>query len=391
MRFWRESVQPRLPLLAAVLLSLAATGLAFQYAYLLRAYTELTPDEGNYLATARRLLSDHVFSFWGSGPDAYVSPGYPMFLAACFAVFGSGERGVAAVRVLQCLLSGGTVVLTFLLGRALTKRNAAGLIAAALVCCNCGFSIYPRMLLTESLYFFLMPLSFLLFAQAEEKDAPVRFAAAGLAFGAAVMVRSLVVSALPFLLLPRLLRRRRDRSCSLRPVWLFLAGFLLPCLPWWIRNLVTLHRLVLWATQTNPFYAGLAPDVAAAGLEDPGTYLGNFRLLFRLLAQDPVGTLSWMSLGKFRIIFMSADWAPHQAVSDLARNLTVCLGLSGAVLALASRRTRLRSLPFWAYFLCIFFSVPVSRYAYQYLLLLAIFAGWLLVAAWERIRRRNEV
>lgn len=389
MRSWKETVVPRLPLLIAIGMGIAATCYAVWYVQYWVWYTDLSPDEGNYIATAQRLLSDHIFSFWGHGPDAYVSPGYPLFLAFFFALFGSGIRGIYAVRYTQCVLAGATVFLTYLLGKTLTRRDSVGLIAAALILLSGGYYPYPRMMLTETLYFFLMMLSFLLAAYAEERDSPTLSLWAGVVFGITVMVRSLVVATLPFLILPRLLRHRRDRSCSLRPVRLFLAGFLIPCLPWWIRNVVTMHRLILWATQTNPFFAGLAPDVEAAGLQDPGTYLGNFRLLFHLLTTNPRATLSWMTFGKFRILFMSDDLVPMQTLSEITRNFAVYLGLPGAVLAFLSPRTRLRSLPFWIYFICIFFSVPTSRYCFQYLLLLSIFAGWLVTEAWERIRSRD--
>ena len=268
----------------------------------------------------------------------------------------------------------------------LTGRDGAGLIAAALIFLNGGFYVYPRMMLTESLYFFLMMVSFVLLAEAERHERPTLSFWGGLVFGCAVMVRSLVVVTLPFLLLPRLFRHRRDRSVSLRPVLLMFIGFLIPCVPWWIRNIVTLHRLVFWATQTNPVYAGLSPDPVADGLTDPGSYAGNFRLLFGLLKKHPRATLSWMTFGKFNIIFMNNDAWPMQILTEIVRNITVCLGFAGAVLALFTREARRYALPFWAYFLCILFSVPVVRYSFQYLFLLAVFAGWLLGKTWERIR-----
>ena len=379
-------VASRLPLLFAFLMSLAAARFAYLSVDGADPAAGLSFDETNYIATAERLLTDRVFSFWGDGPDAYVSPGYPVFLTIVFALFGTGIRGITAVRLLQCLMTGATVFLTYRLGRTLTGRDACGLIAASLVFLNGGFYVYARMILTETLYFFLMMLSFVLLAEAEKRERPPLFFWGGLAFGCAVMVRSLVAVTLPFLLLPRLIRHCRDRSGSLRPVLLMLAGFLIPCVPWWIRNVITLRRLVFWATQTNPVYAGLSPDPVADGLADPGTYAGNFRLLFGLLKERPRATLSWMTFGKFNIIFMNNDAWPMQILTEIVRNVTVVLGFSGVALALFTREARRYAVPFCVYFICILFSVPVVRYSFQYLLLLAVFAGWLLGKAWERIR-----
>jgi 4-amino-4-deoxy-L-arabinose transferase-like glycosyltransferase len=129
----------RLSAWIALLLSVAAAGYALWIVPDWNAVGALSFDEENYIATAERLLTEHVFSFWGDGPDAYVSPGYPMFLTVLFAVFGVGARGVCAVRIIQCLMTGATVFLTYRLGRTLTGRDGAGLIAAALVFLNGGF------------------------------------------------------------------------------------------------------------------------------------------------------------------------------------------------------------------------------------------------------------
>ncbi|MBR1660567.1 MAG: glycosyltransferase family 39 protein [Oscillospiraceae bacterium] len=384
---WNKIVWPRVHWIAAAGLGLLAALAALYIAYTVGQYaTELSPDETNYISMARRLVDEGVYSFWGKGPDAYVSPGYPLFLALCAALFGEGS--LTAARVLQCLMAGGTAALTVLLGRKLTGRTAAGVIAGVLIVCNGGYYFLSRLILTETLYFFLMMLSLLLLLRAEEKNALWRFALAGGVFGCAVMVRSLVVIILPFLALPRVLRWRKDKSVSLKPILWFFAGFLIPCLPWWLRNLVTLHKLIFWAAQTNPVFGGLHEDPEHLGYHDPGTYLGNFKLFIEFFRNDPKGMLSWMTQEKFRIIFLSDVVMPEAAITDTARNMTVSLGLCGAALGFACRRTRLQSLPFWAYLLPIFISVPSFRYAYQYLLLLAVFSGWLLTRAWDAIRER---
>ena len=389
MRIWKEHLAPRKHILAAAALGLAAAAAALYIAYTVGQYaTELTPDEANYIAAARRLVDEHVYSYWGEGPDAYVSPGYPLFLALCYSLFGAGPVLVWA-RVLQCLMAGGTAAMTVLLGRAITGRSGAGITAGLLVLCNGGYYFLSRLMLTETLYFFLMLLSFLLLLRAEGRGTPFAFALAGLAFGCAVMVRSLVVIMLPFLALPRLLRRRRDCSVPLMPLLWFFLGFLLPCLPWWLRNLLSLHRLIFWASQTNPVFGGLNENPVGMGYRDPGTYWGNFKLFIEFIRNDPKGMLSWMTLEKFRIIFLSDVVMPEAAITDTARNMCFSLGICGASLALVPRRTRLYALPFWAYLLPMAVSVPSFRYAYQYLLLLAVFSGWLLVSAWDAIRSKK--
>ena len=73
---------------------IAVCAIAFAYAvvYILhqgRFEENYSPDESHYIAMAQRLLTEGVYSYWGDGPDAYVSPGYPIFLTLCMAVAGA--------------------------------------------------------------------------------------------------------------------------------------------------------------------------------------------------------------------------------------------------------------------------------------------------------------
>lgn len=342
--------------------------------------TYWSPDETNYIEMARRLLSTGVYSFWGGGSDAYVSPGFPLFLTALMAVFGTELRGILCVKLVQCVLVAGTVGLTFLLGRLLTGKYSAGLIACLLVALNGNFTYYARRLLTENLYFFTMMLFFVLLVLAMQRDRLLLHALAGFACAVAVMVRPLVVVVVPFAYLPLILERWRQWKRLLLPAACFGAGFLLVCLPWWVRNLVQLHRFIPLATQTNPIYAGLAPDVGALGIQDPRTFLGNLRLLFRLLADNFTGTVYWMTFRKFQIIFMDEiTTCRYPALTTLVRNITLYLGLFGGLRLLFRRESWGPALVFFVYFAVSFLFVPTARYAMQYMPLLAVMAGWLLV------------
>ena len=339
-----------------------------------------SPDAANYIATAKRLITDHTYSFWGKGPDAYVPPGYPLFLAAGMAVFGMDVRGLFCVKAVQCLLAAGTVCLTFVLGRLLTGRYSVGMAACLLVALNGSFYLYCRLMLTENLYFFTMMLFFVLAAAALRRDRLWLHVAAGAALGITVMVRPLVVVAAPFVYLPLIIERWGQVRRILPPLACFAGGFVAVCLPWWIRNAVTLHAFIPLATQTNPIYAGLAQDVDALGLKDPGTFGGNLLLLFQLLREHFFSTVYWMTLGKFQVIFMGeVSDGRFVAFTTLVRDLTLYLGLLGGVRALFRKKSWGPALAFWVYLASSFLFVPTPRYALQYMPLLAVLAGWLIM------------
>ena len=343
--------------------------------------TDYSPDEGHYIAMAKRILSEHVYSYWGEGPDAYVSYGYHLFLVLGMAVFGSDLDGLLCIKLVQCAMLAGTVLLTYLLGKMLTGKFSVGFIACTLIALNPVYYTYCTRLLTEGPYFFFMMLFFVSFLWANQGEKPWRYVLSGGLFALTVMIRPLLVIILPFLFLPSLVENWRQKQKFLTPFLLFLAGFVVLCLPWWIRNLVTLHKVVILATQTNPIYAGLAPDLT--GLEDPGSFLGNLKLMFQLLLKDPLGMVYWMTFGKFYIMFMQDVGSNFTALFTIIWNVTVYLGIFGALRALFSRRYWGASLTFFVSLAASFLFIPVNRYALQYMPMLAIFTGHLLVSAFS--------
>lgn len=350
-------------------------------------------DEGNYIAMAKRLVAGEEYSYWGEGSDAYVSPGFPLFLTVCMSIFGTDVQGIHCIKAVQCVLATFTVLLTFILGYQLTRKYSVGIIAAILIALNGGFGAYCRYLLTECLYYFTMMLFFVVFVYTvKHQERRWLYFLSGALFCVCVMVRPLIIIVTPFLFLPGVIRNWKQWRKILIPIGLFAAGFVLLALPWWIRNLVTLGKFVPLATQTNPIYAGLAPDVAALGLSDPGSLLGNIKLLFRLLIEHPFQTIYWMTVGKFQIIFM--DDLPLfvlQSVTAAVKDIALYVGLVGALCALLHKRYRWPTILFFVYFLSSFLFVPVARYALQYMPFLAIYAGYVATVTFQHLRANGEV
>lgn len=360
------------------LICLVSLGYCLYFVESFGKYSEAyTPDEGNYIAMAKRLIEEGCYSYWGGTPDAYVSPGFPLFLVLCMKVFGTDLAAIHCIKIVQAVLSSLTVLLTFFLARQLTKRDSVGLIAATLLALNGYYPTYSRLLLTETLYFFTMMLFFVAFVWAMRSGKKWPHLLAGVLCCAAVMVRPLVVIVVPFLYLPLLVEKKKDWKAWAFPLLLFLGGFVLTALPWWIRNAVTLHRFIPLATQTNPIYAGLAPDVKALGLENPRSLIGNLFLLIRLLFTRPLETMYWMTVGKFKIIFMaSPNTLRFQNITVFVKDFTLYVGLLGFARALFSKKHVWPSLIFLVYLLSSFLFIPTSRYALQYYPFFAIFAGY---------------
>ena len=122
------------------------------------------PDDGRvYAQIARNVLERHVYSHATEAPfdpSLIRLPGYPLFLAAIYSVFGHTNNG--SVRVVQALIDTGTCALVALLAfywQPDEKRKRATAVAALVLAAVCPFTtIYAATVLTE------VPTTFLVMA-----------------------------------------------------------------------------------------------------------------------------------------------------------------------------------------------------------------------------------
>jgi hypothetical protein len=256
-------------------------------------------DETNYVGLAVPLSQGQGFV------DKWVwlrPPGYPMFVAA-FTALGGGNLSIAGMA--QIVLSVLNIGLVYLLAVEVFgnradvppgKAKAAGLMAAGLMAINPHVVFYANLLMVETLYMFaLTVVAWALLralrawnrqAEAQEpaatafripRSAYSLVALAGLAAGAAVLVRSLLLTFVPLLLIWFWWNARSPTSGSaptqnpdaqsatktqnrgalwaakiqgrrlLLPV-LFLVVMFAVILPWTVRNYVRYNRFLLVET-----------------------------------------------------------------------------------------------------------------------------------------------
>jgi hypothetical protein len=113
------------------------------------------PGDGKvYAQIARNVLEQHTYSHATEPPyepSIIRLPGYPLFLAAIYKVFGHGNNG--AVRMVQALIDTGTCALVALLAfywEPDEKRKRAAAVAALALAVVCPFTtIYAATILTE--------------------------------------------------------------------------------------------------------------------------------------------------------------------------------------------------------------------------------------------------
>jgi len=277
-----------------------------------RAWLCVFPDTAYYWLLARTIRTGTTYDVveWGNIHHMAVrTPGYPLFLAACQAVFGESPL---AARLVQAALGTASVWLVYCLTRqfdASSEREpgapcrcwTAPLYAAALAAVDPYYVAMSELLLSEALFIPLMllmlwGLATLMRAVDEPDPARGRHSrwrsglvalGTGAAGGAAVLTRPSFALFPPAALLGWIVactpgRDRRRRAAAWRGGALVLVGFVLVMSPWWVRNARTYGRFVPTSLGLGAsLYDGLNPN--ATGASDMNFREGpEFRMLDEL-------------------------------------------------------------------------------------------------------------
>lgn len=242
----------------------------------LRFYTSLTPVEKDKGKDSRvyALIAENLYEHGRFG-DATIahpsdwSPGAPLLYAAVY--FATGGVHPGAARLAVDLLGTATIVLVFLIAKRLVRRPRrpwarplAGLVGASLT------AFYPTLVwmnhrfYTEPIAAFLLAAAVLAFLWCgdtpADRDArgrifdrgkPWRFAVPGLLLGLLALVRpdylpfGFLFGALAFFGASRSFStNRRSIRAGLVATAVLMIAFVLPIVPWTVRNAVVLDRFV---------------------------------------------------------------------------------------------------------------------------------------------------
>lgn len=190
-------------------------------------------DALDYDTIAVNLATGHGFSLNPDVPTPRRAPGYPFFLAAVYKTFG---HSWLPVRLLQALLGALTCLLAFRTAERLFGERA-GPVAGWLLALYPPLVPYAGLLLTETLFTFLLAASAMFWVYGAERKSPWDLALAGLCLGLATLTRPVTLFFPALLLLAAALRP------GLARLWpALLLAFLLALAPWSARN----YRL--WGT-----------------------------------------------------------------------------------------------------------------------------------------------
>lgn len=215
----------------------------------LRAYRVVEPlgspgdDAHAYYALSKSLYEEGSYGGPRFENPSDWSPGAPLLYAAAFYATAGAREGTA--RIVELLLGLAAIVAVYLLGRRIAC-TPAGLIAAFAVAVYPPFVHSTGALYSEPPAIFTLPAAVLAFLWAGDRERMRAWLVPGLLFGLTALIRPeylLVGVAFALLAAIRLVRERGWRP-GLAGLALFAVAFLLPIVPWAVRNQVVLHRTV---------------------------------------------------------------------------------------------------------------------------------------------------
>jgi 4-amino-4-deoxy-L-arabinose transferase-like glycosyltransferase len=236
-----------------VLCAIVALGFGLRANRALHPVKDVGVDSKAYSAIAKALYEDHRYGTETMRNATDWSPGAPLLHAGVYYATGGTRDRVA--RLFVALLGSGAIAVAYLLARRLAgpgAATAAGLLAAL------GVAVYPPFihntgrLMSEPPVVLTLPAAVLAFLWAADNRGrgPWVWAPAGLLFGVTSLFRPEFLTVGIAFALFALVFVWRDRGgrAGVRPglfaTGVLLLAFMLPILPWTIRNAIALDRLV---------------------------------------------------------------------------------------------------------------------------------------------------
>ncbi|MGE5654422.1 MAG: glycosyltransferase family 39 protein [Bacillota bacterium] len=331
---------------------------------------DYSADAFNYDVMVRQFLDKGFLGYLSAKPNAYITPGYPLFLAAIYKAVGyQPESPLQTVRLIQAIIAAVTVPLMYLVGKAV-KNVRVGILAALLAAVYPPFVWAPTILLTETLGTFFLVLYLYTQLTALSKEKPLYHLINGVVFGLGLLVRPATA---PVIIFPYLIYwwRTRDLCSTIKGLAWTVGGVIIIMLPWWVRNVLTMHKLIFLATQTwNPMLGGAFPYFEGMyPLPKVESTTDVLKFILQGFLKQPALYLKWFTIGKFNIIFerMWFDLAPKYPYLRnlvLIHPLIVSVGWLGVLSALRHREIQIPAiLAFLMTGIQLMF-IPVNRYAF---------------------------
>ena len=182
-----------------------------------------------------------------SGPTAWMTPLYPLLLAGVFKLFGIlSFESLLVITAIDCAFSALTAWVVWAIARRAFSASC-GVTAGWIWTLLPSAVFYPVVWVWDtSLSAFLFALILLASMSLLESEKTTAWAGCGALWGIGVMVNASIVATLPFILGWNAHELRRQSAQWMRLTLVALLLFAVVISPWFLRNYVVFHKLILF-------------------------------------------------------------------------------------------------------------------------------------------------
>ena len=208
-------------------------------------------DSTGYIQLAGTLLDSHSF------PSIVRTPTYPFFIASIFSLFG---RSLQAVLFLQCSLDSITAVLVSMLFLRICQDARYAFIAGLLYAVNPFAVFYSNMVLTETLFTFILAAAIYCFIVSFSYGRRSYLIVSSILIGIAILCRPIALY-VPFLLAFWVLLAGHKFRGRVRSSLIFVIVSYAVMVPWYAKNYRDYGRWTLSTIGDLNYVISFAPEV----------------------------------------------------------------------------------------------------------------------------------
>lgn len=216
---------------------------------------QLEFDSSHYHNIALQILKTGTISDQHGNPQFYRVPAYPIFLAACYKIFGQNPIFVIFLQILLGALI--SILIYFLALTLFPGQFEVAKLASLISCFNVGYLIFPGLILTETLFLLFFILFLILFLRnlnlffEKRRPPPLNFFEvflAGIFLGLACLTRQIAPATLATLFFIILFSRQRLKSGGSIVIGFFATTF------WWLARNYVLTGYIFFGTLSGAHF-----------------------------------------------------------------------------------------------------------------------------------------
>jgi len=235
-----------------VVLAIFLVALLLRLSYVIITNIEPISDARVYDITAQNLVAGKGY-YNEYGLRAYRAPGYPLFLSAIFLSFGINNL---PVQIIQAIIGSLTCIIWYLIGKELNNPKG-GIITALLISFYLPLIRYCELLLSETLFIFLLSLAFFGILRSLKQSSFLLNITIGILLSISMLVRPIIALFLLFVLIFVSLVSFEKKANRIKDVAVIAFSIIIVVSPWTIRNYVVFKKFVPLTTNGGiNFYIG---------------------------------------------------------------------------------------------------------------------------------------